>query len=77
MDNGLTKTCPERRESRVINPAPPSHPQHTIGGTLPLGMGVLPSPPFAEREREIKEQLGDKHPSNQYTHTHTRAQTHQ
>lgn len=67
MDNGLTKTCPERRDSRVTNPSHPPHPQHTIGGTLHLGMRLLPSPPFAERYKEAKEQLGGK------THSVTQA----
>lgn len=51
--NGLTKTCPERCDSWVRNPAHPPLPRHTIGGPLPLGMGLLPSPPFAERDKGV------------------------
>lgn len=49
--NGLTKTCPQRCDGRVTNPAYPPLPRHTVGGSLPLGMGLLPSPPFAERDK--------------------------
>lgn len=51
--NGLTKTCPQRCDGGVTNPAHPPLPRHTVGGTLPLGMGLLPSPPFAERDKGV------------------------
>ena len=71
-DNGLTKTCPETCDSRVTSPAHPPNPQHTICGTLPMGMALLPSPPFAEREREIKDKLeGEKTANHSSTQLHT------
>lgn len=51
--NGLTKTCPERCDSWVRNPAHPPLPRHTVAGPMPLGMGLLPSPPFTERDKGV------------------------
>lgn len=69
--DGLTKTCPQRCDARVTNPAHPPLPRHTVGGTLPLGMGLLPSPPFAERDKGVVTGGKASQALSQHTNTHT------
>lgn len=69
--NGLTKTCPQRRDGGVTNPAHPPLPRHTVGGTLPLGMGLLPSPPFAERDKGVITGGKASQALSHHTHIHT------
>lgn len=71
--NGLTKTCPERCVSWVRNPAHPPRPRHTVGGPMPLGMGLLPSPPFTERDKGVvtRGKASQERPVSQHTNIHT------